>query len=239
LLRVGCAAARGRAKERQPRVPATMSIEGLEWFTSKSVLLGAGGFEALWGAYMLCCTSSALTAAVGRYLRVGATDASPALVPALSYAGGLRLSMAAFIIVAASTPGGSSELIHRLIVVAVAHTCVLQPFVAACRSAARIPSGCWMMVSLIEGGLLATSLAADVGFDPDVLVKLPAFEASAACVLVGLLLALWAAGAACCCGGMGKDQGGGGLQLADGSLSAPLFDDNRHQLSPASKRLLS
>ena len=206
----------------------------LELFTSKSCLLAAGGFEALWGIYMMCCTGGALQAAIGRHLSVGV---SPAVVPALSYAGGLRLTVAASIVVAVSTPGGSSELIHRLVVVAVAHTCVLQPFVAACRSAHRIPSGCWMVVSLFEGMVLATSLAADVDFDPDVLVKLPAFEASAACVLVGLLLAMWAAGAACCCGG--KVHGADGVELDRNSLSVPLFDENRHQLSPASKRLLA
>ena len=202
----------------------------MDFFTSKGALLGAGGFEAMWGLYMLCCTGGALTAAIGRHLRVGMSPSVPAV---LSYAGGLRIAVGATIIVAATTPGSSIELIRRLIVVAVAHTCVLQPFAAACRSTARLPTGLWMSASLLEGGVLVAALGSDVDFDPDVLVAMPAFEAAAACFLIGIFLSLWALGAACCSAKVSDDNS------QASSLSAPLFDPEKHKLSPASKRLLT
>ena len=195
---------------------------------STTALLGVGAFEAAWGAYMLCCTGGASEAAVGRHYIV---NASPTISPLLSYAGALRLGVAAMVLVAASTPDVSKELIHRLVVVVIAHTCVLQPFAAACRSVTRLPTGFWVCVTLAEGAGLVASLAADYDFSVDVLPQLPVFEAAVSCFLFGVLLSLWSAGAACCCTN--------GADRTSSDVAAPLFDEHRHQLSPASKRLLA
>jgi hypothetical protein len=89
--------------------------------TTYSVLVSVAAFEAAWGFYMLCCTKGALAAAIGRHLEVG-SKASPALEPALSYAGGLRLAVALTILVAVTTPYVDDEdfahLTHRLAVAA-------------------------------------------------------------------------------------------------------------------------
>jgi hypothetical protein len=212
--------------------------------TTYSVLVSVAAFEAAWGFYMLCCTKGALAAAIGRHLEVG-SKASPALEPALSYAGGLRLAVALTILVAVTTPYVDDEdfahLTHRLAVAAIVHTCILQPYMAACRSAPRIPTACWMFVSLVEGAVLTASLAAESNFD---LVKLANyhvfwfFHAAYVCLAVGFVLSVWASGANCCCAPTDKVELSG-IEIGSGDLAAPLFDENRHQLSPSSRRLLS
>lgn len=215
---------------------------------SYATLIGVSCFEAAWGLYMLCCTKSALTNAIGRVLRVGA-ESHAAIVPSLAYAGGLRLAIAMMILVAVVTPHGASttpedlaSLTHRLTVAAVVHTCILQPFMAAFRTAPRIPTACWMLICLMEGTVLTASLAAECHFNMNQLANFKEawyFHAAYFSLAVGIVLTLWASSVNCCCVRADAQVASSGVQLDANSLSIPLFDENRHQLSPASRRLLS
>jgi hypothetical protein len=93
----------------------------------------------------------------------------------------------------------------------------------------------------VEGTVLTASLAAESNFD---LVKLANyhvvwyFHAAYVCLAVGFVLSVWASGANCCCAPTDKVELSG-IEIGSGDLAAPLFDENRHQLSPSSRRLLS
>lgn len=203
---------------------------------ARLALVGVGAVEGLSAAYVLTCTSAALPCVFGRTLSVGA---SPALLPALAQAGALRLGLAIFIVAAGLVPLGA-DAAHKFAAAAAAHVCVLQPFVATARSHASQPVGGRLALSLLEGAALVGGVAADEAFDAAALRQMPPFLAAAAFLAIGLAFALAAAGRAACCAGVrvGNSSAPLGTPL-QGDLAKPLFDDERHRLSPMAKRLLS
>ena len=177
-----------------------------------------------------------LPSLVGRTFAVGAAQASPALALSLSATGTVRLSLGAMLLVVGLTPC-SNILLARIIAVYVANSCVLQPFAAACRSHARIPTFGWLTISLLEGLCLVTAFGADYEFNYDTLVDSLEFQAAAASLVFGLFVTSISASRALCCQGAAVSDSSGEAGLTP--LSVPLFDENRHRLSPTAKRLLS
>ena len=128
---------------------------------------------------------------------------------------------------------------HKLEACVVAHTSLLQPFVVTFRSHARMPTGSASALSLLEGCAIVLGMALDADFGADVLLQSTYFLASLALLLLGLLLALLA----CCLHSGSKGRTGSTSEeeatALKGSGQMPLFDENRHKLSPGAKRLLS
>ena len=204
---------------------------------SSLVLAAVGGVEAIWGAYLACFPKQATADVVGRVLAVGAAASSPALLPLISQTGVLRLGLGVFM-VAVATLSTSVALTLNLAACAAAHTCVLQPFAAVMRSHERLPVTRWLAVSFLEGAALVLGMAVDADFDRSVLLAEPAFSVASGCLLVCLLLILCQT---CKSSGL---AGSSHLVSPASGLTVPvegglLFDESRHQLSPASKRLLS
>ena len=204
---------------------------------SKLTLLGVGGLEALIGVYTVLFPTAALPGAVGRLLSVGAESAAPALRPMVAQVGALRLTLGIFILGYATGPT-FGEATHRLEACVVAYACLLQPFVAVFRSHPRMPIGQALAFSLLEGGAIVAGLAADADFSMDILAERPEFLAAAAFFASGLLLAFAACTGAVCSKGQSADEEVEAANLK-GSGAMPLFDENRHRLSPTSKRLLA
>lgn len=201
-------------------------------------LLGVGALESVCGLYHLLFPTAALPGIVGRFLSVGAVQSSPALVPMIAQAGALRLALGVIVLGYATGPMANSTA-HKLEACVVAHTCLLQPFVATFRSHVRMPMGGASALSLLEGCALVLGMAVDADFEVGALLQSIYFLASLALLLLGLLFALLA----CCLHSSSK---GSAVSTNDeeattfkGSGQMPLFDENRHKLSPGAKRLLS
>ena len=200
-----------------------------------------GGVEALWGAYVLLFPSQTLSCTIGHLLSVGAPASSPALLPTMAQIGALRLAIGVLILSIAidhSAIGG--DVVQTLEAAVVAHACLVQPFVATCRTHPRLPVGNLLLLSLLEGGVIVCGMAYDVDFDVDALAERPLFLAAAAFFVAGVLLALLALMRKTCCARSvktGVDELGGQAQISTGAT--PLLDEERYKLSPTSKRLLA
>ena len=198
-----------------------------------------GGVEALWGAYLLLFPSQTLSCTIGHLLSVGAPASSPALLPTMAQVGALRLSIGLLILsIATSHSANGGEAVHTFEAAAVAHACLLQPFVATCRTHPRLPVGNMLLLSLLEGGAIVGGMAYDLDFDVHALAKRPVFLAAAAFLVAGVMLALLALMRKTCCARSPKtsDELAGQAQTSYGAT--PLLDEERFKLSPASKRLL-
>ena len=209
----------------------------IEMPSSKLVLLGVGGLEAVVGLYHFLLPTSALPSVVGRHLSVGAAQSSPALVPMIAQTGMLRLAMGMLLMGFASATTWSDS-VHTLEAITVAYTCLLQPFSTVFRGHPRLPIGGKLLLSLLEGSAIVAAMAADASFDLDTLVDSVYFLVSAGLLVCGLLLAL----VACC---MASGKGGAVAASAEedpmafkGSDQMPLFDE-KSSLSPGARRLLS
>jgi len=207
---------------------------------SKITLLGVGGIEAVLGLWALVFPAQALPGVVGRLLSVGAVQSSPALLPSVANAGALRAALGLVILGYATGPT-IGDTTHKLEACVVAHACLLQPFAATFRSHPRMPIGSIFAISLLEGGAIVAGLAADADFEIEELGESAAFVAAAVFLCCGIILAL----ISCCTGSCAKgavmsdEDALAGAGDFKGSGQMPLFDENRHRLSPTAKRLLS
>ena len=204
---------------------------------SPSVLAAVGAAECVYGAWVMLFPAATLTLAVGRLLSVDAAVASPALEPTHAQTGALRLALGAVTVASAMTTGAAKNC-HTVETALVAHACLLQPFTAAFRSHTRMPVRNALLLALAEGAVLIVGMAAEADFDPDALSASYTFLASAAFLALGLIFALMA-----CCkasSSPGAKPGDGLLPMSGSGGATPLLlDENRFQLSPASKRLLA
>jgi hypothetical protein len=202
-------------------------------------LLTIGVVECSWGAWVLIFPGLTLPCVVGRLLTVGASSSSPALLPMLGQVGSIRFALG-LMIIAAATSHSSAMDTHTFEAAIVAHACLLQPFVLTFRSHPKLPVGMFMALSLLEGGALLCGLAADAAFDLSALAGEPAFIAAAASFLVGVVLGIFVLVRA----SFRHADDSPGIDRRVSPMGATgstplLFDANRHQLSPNSKRLLA
>ena len=204
---------------------------------SPAINLIVGAVEALWGGYVLVFPSASLTLTVGRLLSIEAASSSPAQLPSLSQVGALRLALGVMMLSVALGPG-AAESSPALSAAAVFHACLLQPFVATCRTHPRLPVRNPLLLSLFEGFVILSSMAADLDFEVTEFAASIPFLASAACFAAGCALAAGTIFRS----SLGKvaNASGDGMEASPAMGGAvPLMDESRFQLSPASKRLLS
>jgi len=216
-------------------------------------LLLVGGIEAVVGLWTLAFPAQALPGIVGRLLSVGAVQSSPALLPSIAQAGALRLAVGVLILAYSIEPTGVHGHVGKVACTCatcpgticscvfdacvVAHTCLLQPFVATFRSHSKMPTCGTYALGLIEGGLILCQII----LTDDLAVGDPTGTYAAIAFLgCGIVFAL----ISCCTGACAKgaavaaDEEVAGMDLK-GSGHMPLFDENRHRLSPTAKRLLA
>ena len=180
----------------------------------------------------------ALQLILGRTLTVGASKA-PGVAPLISQTGALRLALSVFLL-AIGLCGTSASMapgaVRMLAGVAVVYCGLLQPYMLLFRSHHRMPVGWQVSLCLLEGLALTLAMAADESFDMTELAHKTSFVFATVVMVCAVLLTL-AGGAKSCCKTGGSDPE---LALNDtpSSLSMPLFDEGRHTLSPASRRLL-
>ena len=203
---------------------------------SLELTLGAVGLvEALWGGYVCAFPSQVLTTIVGRLLSV---DASPALMPTIAQTGALRLALGVAVLAVATSPGAAKAL-PALAAAIVAHACIFQPLVAMCRTHPRLPVRNALLMSLFEGACIVGMMALDADFDVRALADMPTFLVAAGAFLLGVVFALFTCMRKTCCASS-RVGNADGLSSSPISGAEPLIlDENRFQLSPASKRLLS
>ena len=118
-----------------------------------------------------------------------------------------------------------------------AHACVLQPFVTCFRAHTRLPLRTGLLLALLEGAAVVSGMAMELDFDASALAASPSFLAAALFLFVGLLLAL--VGLVGKIGGAsGRERAATGDDMASPPLEGLFINENKYQLSPASKRLL-
>ncbi|KAL1525893.1 hypothetical protein AB1Y20_020721 [Prymnesium parvum] len=203
--------------------------------TSSAAMIGVGVVEALIGGAFVLVPSTVLPCLLGRTLTVGNTG----VAPLVATAGALRLTVAAFLLAIGAcgvTGSVAPEAVRVLAAVAVLYCGLLKTYVLLFRSHKRMPTSWQAALALLEAAVLVGALAADGGFQPAELAHQVSFVFSAVVFICSLLLVLVAASK----GLLAKNPTAG----PDVSIETPelssglLFDDTRHTLSPASRRLL-
>jgi len=204
-------------------------------------MLTVGGVELVIGALFVFAPGTALQLVLGRTLTVGAGTA-PGITPLISQTGALRLALSVFLLAIGMCGASDSmapEAIRMLAGVAVVYCGLLQPYILLFRSHHRMPVGWQVGLCLVEGFAIVAAIAADGDFDMATLAHRNSFVFSAVVMLCAVLLTL-AGGAKSCC--VPLQAGDAELALGDtpqsGLSTSLLFDEGRHTLSPASRRLL-
>jgi len=129
------------------------------------------------------------------------------------------------------------EAIRTLAGVAVAYVGLLQPYMLLFRSHHRMPVGWQVGLCLLEGFTLVGAVAADASFDFTALAHQTSFIFAAVVMVCAVLLTV-AGGTKSFCSPPGADPELALMDTPQSMSTGLLFDEGRHTLSPASRRLL-